>query len=139
MTEQLTCLTDQMTDKVTGPLIAANLAVLASLCGSEHLPDWHGAMLALEEIDEEPRKIDRMLLQLDLNGIFDEVSAVIFGKFTGECGTAEERRRVFLRFAERHPQAAFFDGLPFGHELPVHTFINGRDVSVANTGILSLR
>lgn len=110
MTARLTRVTEQMTAKVTGHFIAANLAVLTSLCGSKHLPRWTGAVLAVEDIDEEPRKIDRMLLQLDLCGIFDEVSAVVFGKFSGACGTPEERDRIFRRFAARHPRTAFFKG-----------------------------
>ena len=68
-TVQLSPVIPSVISSVTGGFVPVNLTVLASLCGSQWLPDWSGMILALEDIDEEPRKIDRMLLQLDLAGI----------------------------------------------------------------------
>ena len=107
-TAQLIPVIPSVISSVTGNFVPANLTVLASLCGSQWLPDWSGKILAVEDIDEEPRKIDRMLLQLELAGIFDSVAAVVFAGFSGDCGTPEERKRIFRRFADRHPDTPFF-------------------------------
>lgn len=123
---------------LSGPVFPVNLSVLCSLCGSDYLPDFRGAILVLEDIDEEARKIDRMLLQLELNGILDAVAGVVFAYFTGECGSTEDRARIFRRFARRHPGTAFFSGLPFGHELPTLSFLFGQDVCIDAGGILTL-
>ncbi|MBO5959530.1 MAG: LD-carboxypeptidase [Lentisphaeria bacterium] len=133
----LTPVISSVISSVTGDFVPVNLTVLASLCGSQWLPDWSGKILALEDIDEEPRKIDRMLLQLDLAGIFDFATAVVFGDFSGECGTAEERKRIFKRFAERHPGTPFFAGLPFGHALPSLSFAIGSSVTIRQDGTMT--
>lgn len=122
---------------VSGAFIPANLCVLTSLCGSPWLPDFSGAILAVEEIDEEPRKLDRMILQLEMNGIFDRAAAVVGGYFTGECGSENDRMRIFRRFAARHPDTPFFTGLPFGHERPGLSFVCGKTASIDANGVLT--
>lgn len=136
-TAQLTPVIPSVIPSVTGNFVPANLTVLANLCGSEWLPDWSGKILAPEDIDEEPRKIDRMLLQLELAGIFDSVAAVVFAGFSGDCGTPEERKRIFRRFAERHPDTPFFEGLTFGHALPSLSFAVGKSVTIRNDGLMT--
>lgn len=76
-----------------GELWGGNLTVLTSLIGSKYLPDFKGAILFLEEAKEEPYSIDRMLTQLKLAGIFDNVSGIIFGKCS-KC-LAEEPAKAF--------------------------------------------
>lgn len=70
--------------KGSGTLFGGNLSVLASLIGSEYLPDWKGKILFLEDVNEEPYRIDRMLTQLELAGVFSNVSGIILGGFR-EC------------------------------------------------------
>lgn len=64
-----------------GELYGGNLSVLTSLLGSEYLPDWAGKILFLEDVNEEPYQIDRMLTQLKLNGVFDKLNGIILGNF----------------------------------------------------------
>lgn len=66
----------------TGTLLGGNLTVLTSMMGSEYLPDWEGSILFLEDIGEEPYRIDRMLTQLKLNGILKKINGFIFGRCT---------------------------------------------------------
>lgn len=122
---------------VTGDFVPVNLTVLASLCGSPWLPDWSGKILAVEDVDEEPRKIDRMLLQLDLAGIPDKISALVFADFSGDCGSPEERERIFRRVAERHPGLPVFAGLNFGHALPSLSFAVGSPVTIRKDGLMT--
>jgi muramoyltetrapeptide carboxypeptidase len=63
-----------------GRLIGGNLAVLTSIIGSEYLPDFQDAILFIEEVNEAPYRIDRMLTQLKLAGILDKIKGIIVGK-----------------------------------------------------------
>jgi muramoyltetrapeptide carboxypeptidase len=65
--------------KATGQLIGGNLTVLTALAGSTYLPQFDGAILFLEDIDEAPYRIDRMLSTLKLMGALDKIAGVVFG------------------------------------------------------------
>ncbi|MBO0949499.1 S66 peptidase family protein [Fibrella forsythiae] len=65
-----------------GRLIGGNLTVLSHLIGTPYLPDWKGSILFLEDVQEEPYRVDRMMAQLKLAGILDQVAGVVFGKCT---------------------------------------------------------
>lgn len=65
-----------------GRLLGGNLTVLTSLLGSGYLPDWDGCILFLEDVEEAPYRIDRMLTQLRLAGILQKAQAVIWGHCT---------------------------------------------------------
>jgi muramoyltetrapeptide carboxypeptidase len=65
-----------------GRLLGGNLTVLTSLLGSPYVPSFEGAILVLEDTDEAPYRIDRMMTQLKLAGILDQVKGVVFGECT---------------------------------------------------------
>lgn len=65
----------------SGPLVAANLALLCSLLGTVYAPRLDGAVLLLEDVSEAPYRLDRMLTQLRLAGIFERISALVLGAF----------------------------------------------------------
>jgi len=73
---------------VRGRLVGGNLSILASMVGSQFLPDWKDAILFLEDDGEKIYRVDRMLTQLKLSGILDQISGVVFGKCTN-CGPDE--------------------------------------------------
>ena len=64
-----------------GILLGGNLSCICSLLGSKYLPDFSNSILILEECNEEPYKIDRMLTQLDNAAVFKKVKGIIFGSF----------------------------------------------------------
>lgn len=68
--------------KSSGRLLGGNLTVLAALVGTPYLPDFDGAILFLEDVDEAEYRIDRMLTQLSLSGILGRVAGVAFGQCT---------------------------------------------------------
>lgn len=68
--------------KASGILVGGNLSVLAGLIGSGYLPDWKGKILFLEEISEKIYAIDRMMSQLKLAGILDQLNGFVMGKCT---------------------------------------------------------
>lgn len=62
-----------------GRLMGGNLSLLVSLLGTRWEPDFAGSILLLEDVDESPARIDRMLTQLRLAGKLDGVRGVLFG------------------------------------------------------------
>ncbi|MCA9235092.1 MAG: LD-carboxypeptidase [Planctomycetales bacterium] len=78
-----------------GMLIGGNAAVFTGLAGSPYLPDSRGAILFLEDVGEQPYRIDRMLAQLKLSGYLDEVAGVLLGQFT-DCTAADEKPSLDL-------------------------------------------
>lgn len=74
--------------KANGKLFGGNLTVLVSMIGSQYLPSFQDSILFLEDIGENIYRIDRMLTQLKLSGILDEISGFIFGKCT-DCSAGE--------------------------------------------------
>jgi muramoyltetrapeptide carboxypeptidase len=71
--------------KATGPLIGGNLTMIASLMGTPYQPDTTNAIVFLEDVHEEPYRIDRMLTTLALGGMFDKAAGIIFGRCS-DCG-----------------------------------------------------
>jgi muramoyltetrapeptide carboxypeptidase len=71
-----------------GKLLGGNLSVLVSMIGSDYLPSFEDSILFLEDIGESVYRIDRMLTQLKMAGILDQLSGFIFGKCT-DCSAGE--------------------------------------------------
>lgn len=68
--------------KSSGRILGGNLTVLTAIIGSEFTPDWENVILFLEDVNEEIYRIDRMLTQLKLAGVLDQISGFVFGKCT---------------------------------------------------------
>lgn len=65
--------------KARGRLVGGNLTLISSTMGTPYEIDTRGAILMLEDIDEQPYAIDRMLTQLRLAGKLDEAAGIVFG------------------------------------------------------------
>ncbi|MFD2033942.1 LD-carboxypeptidase [Belliella marina] len=68
--------------KVEGRILGGNLTVLTALSGTPYLPDFKDSILFLEDISEDPYKIDRMFSTLKLNGTLDQIKGFVFGQCT---------------------------------------------------------
>ena len=64
-----------------GKLVGGNLALITSLMGTPYEIDFQDKLLFIEDIDEAPYKIDRMLTQLLLSDKFENVKGIILGVF----------------------------------------------------------
>lgn len=71
----------------TGRLMGGNLAMVSALAGTPYAADIRDALLFLEEVNEEPYRVDRMLMQLNLNQPFRSAAGIMLGIFEG-CGPA---------------------------------------------------
>jgi muramoyltetrapeptide carboxypeptidase len=85
-----------------GVLAGGNLSVLCGLMGSAYLPSWKNKILFLEETGEEPYRIDRMLTQLKLCGVLDEISGFVFGKCVKCVAEEPEKAFTFRQVLEQH-------------------------------------
>jgi muramoyltetrapeptide carboxypeptidase len=70
-----------------GPLFGGNLTLIATTMGTPYEIETAGRILFLEDVDEEPYSIDRMLTQLRLAGKLDSAAGLIFG----ECHDCQPR------------------------------------------------
>jgi muramoyltetrapeptide carboxypeptidase len=100
-----------------GVLAGGCLSVIVSALGTPYALDSRGRLLFLEEVNEKPFRIDRMLTQLRQAGVLDEVAGVIFGEMHG-CSAANNERvsvRDVIAEAFAHVSYPVAFGLPSGH------------------------
>lgn len=67
--------------KATGPLVVSNLTVATSLIGTPWFPQLEGCLLILEDVGEEPYRVDRLLTQWRTSGVLRGVVGVGLGHF----------------------------------------------------------
>lgn len=105
--------------RASGPLLGGNLTVLSALMGSDYLPDFSGAILFLEDVDEPEYSVDRMLTQLALAGVLKKAAGVVFGQCTNCRAGADTLSGFTLSEVLEHHLAPLgvpvFSGLDFGH------------------------
>jgi muramoyltetrapeptide carboxypeptidase len=108
-----------------GQIIGGNLSVLCATVGTPWQPPFRGRILFLEDVDERPYRIDRLLTHLLNAGLLQQVAGVAVGICTGcedPAGkrTRESRQTLKDVLAERlRPlDIPVVIGLPFGHTSP---------------------
>jgi muramoyltetrapeptide carboxypeptidase len=102
----------------TGRLYGGNLSIICSLIGTAYIPDFTNSILFLEETEEEPYRVDRLLTQLSMAGILDKLSGVVFGT-CAKC-EAEEPDKSFtldevLDFHFKNRRYPVIKGFAIGH------------------------
>jgi muramoyltetrapeptide carboxypeptidase len=65
---------------VEGKILGGNLTVLTALSGSNYYPDFQDAILFIEDVGEDPYRIDRMMSTLKLNGTLGKIKGFVFGQ-----------------------------------------------------------
>ncbi len=99
-----------------GPLLGGNLSVFTRLLGTAFMPPLDGGVLLLEDVSEQPYRLDRMWTHLELAGVFHKLKGIVLGQFIsceprdGGFTAAEVLRE--LAGATGLPCAA---GFPIGH------------------------
>lgn len=121
---------------VQGTLWGGNLAMLVSLIGTPWMPTIDKGILVLEDVNEHPFRVERMLLQLEYAGILNRQSAIVLGSFSGaapneyDAGYSLESVYAFLRSRLSVP---LITGLDFGHEQRTVTLPIGANATLKNT------
>ncbi len=125
----------------SGLLWGGNLSVLVALLGTPYFPSIDNGILFLEDVNEHPYRIERMLEQLRLAGVLARQQAILLGRFTGIRKVPGYDRGFGMPPVVGRLQqlvgVPVLSGLPFGHVptkvlLPVGAKIDlavdGRDV-----------
>lgn len=104
-----------------GRLSGGCLSMLAALVGAPEEPAYDGAILLLEDLNEEAYRVDRMLATLQRAGRFDRLAGILVGglrniTFGGSPDEGRLRRLLVERLGGLGVPVA--SGLPFGHVLP---------------------
>ncbi|MEU5940381.1 LD-carboxypeptidase [Micromonospora sp. NPDC047548] len=125
--------------RAAGPLLGGNLCLIAASIGTPDMPDLTGAVLLVEEVQEPPYKVDRMLTHLRRAGVLDGVAGVAVGQFT-ECADGWDTTIVDV-LAERLGDLGVpvLGGLPVGHGQGQLTVPLGTPATLdATTGTLTV-
>ena len=78
-----------------GRLVGGNLSLIAALCGTPYQLNPEGKVLLLEDVGEYVYRLDSMLTQLRLAGMFERCAGVVLGGFT-DCTEEYERYALHL-------------------------------------------
>ncbi|HCV41850.1 MAG TPA: LD-carboxypeptidase [Bacteroidetes bacterium] len=105
--------------KAVGRLVGGNLSIVVSLLGTHYFPRTTDAVLFLEDIGEEPYRVDRMMTQLRNAKVFSKCNAVLTGQFS-DCLPKDQAKpslsvEEILDEVARHAGRPFISNLPFAH------------------------
>lgn len=127
------------TSSLTGLLWGGNLTVVAGLVGTPYLPSnkqTQGGILFLEDVNEHPYRIERMMMQLLDAGILANQGAILLGGFSAyrlydnDKGYSLERAIEAIR--KRLPEETpILTGLPFGHQVNKLTLPVGASANLS--------
>ena len=125
--------------KATGRLLGGNLTLITATLGTEYAIGAKGVVLFLEDIEEAPYRVDRMLSQLRLGGVLDQVSGVILGDFTYKNGSEQKQMEaVFHDYFDKAKYPVVWN-FPVGHIANNATLPQGVMVELdADTGSLKI-
>ena len=128
--------------QVRGTLWGGNLCIVNSMLGTKHFPRVKGGVLFLEDVNEQPYRIERNLLQLHQAGVLDAQKAVVLGAFSAYRKSPLDRGYNFktvVQYLRTLTKTPILTGLPFGHVQPkvtlpvgarVTLIVEGRDVLI---------
>jgi muramoyltetrapeptide carboxypeptidase len=117
-----------------GTLWGGNLAMVCALLGTPFFPKVDGGILFLEDVNEHPFRIERMLTQLLHAGVLDRQKAIVFGHVNGYKLFPKDRGfdlPAVYRWLGKQTTTPIVTGLPFGHADPVLTLPHGARIGLA--------
>lgn len=123
-----------------GPLWGGNLTMLCSLIGTRHFPKAariRGGLLFIEDVNEHPYRVERMLLQLAQCSVLASQRALLVGDLGGWKPSPLDRGYRVATMLDRvreHVRIPILTGLPFGHVPTKLSLPLGRRVTLAVQG-----
>lgn len=99
--------------RAAGVVTGGNASLLAGAAGGPDRPRGDGAIVLLEDVTEDPYRLDRIVTQLRRAGWFDHAAGIALGTWV-DCGPPERVRAVLAdRLGDLGVPIAW--GLDFGH------------------------
>jgi muramoyltetrapeptide carboxypeptidase len=119
--------------RARGPLLGGNLSIVAALLGSPYLPSFDGAILFLEDINEDIYRVDRMMTSLKLAGVLEKIRGFVFGTCE-ECEPGEGYGSLTVEEVfDDHIKplgVPAWRGAMIGHRMPQFTLPVGVEVEI---------
>ena len=116
-----------------GELIGGNLSVIYSVIGSSSNLISNDKILFLEDVDEYLYHLDRMMMNLKRNGIFDNINGLIIGSFNdmkdNEISFNKTAYEIIFDIVKSYNFPVFF-GFPAGHEKDNYPLVLGEKVEM---------
>ena len=103
---------------VGGTAWGGNLAMIVSLLGTEYFPVIDDGILFIEDVNEHPYRVERMLLQLMQAGVLQRQKALVLGDFSNYVLSPADNGYDFdamLAYLRATLPLPVLTGLQFGH------------------------
>jgi muramoyltetrapeptide carboxypeptidase len=121
-----------------GRLLGGNLTLITSTLGTKFATEPEGAILFIEDIEEAPYRVDRMLSQLRLAGVLDKIAGLIIGDFTYKDGAEQSQMdAVFHDYFGKAKYPVLWK-FPLGH-IPNNASLPHGGLAELNADAASLR
>jgi muramoyltetrapeptide carboxypeptidase len=123
---------------VKGVSTGGNLSTIISTLGTSLQPDWSGKIVFLEDTCETTYRIDRMLTQLKIAGMFDDIEALILGDFSHGLGLdrimdMRHHEAIWKRAIELvEKETTLWGKFPIGHGRENFTIPFGVEITINN-------
>lgn len=127
--------------KTEGKLIGGCLSLVSFLQGTPYCPDFTGSILFLEDVGEQPYKIDRYFAHLKQAGVFEKISGLILGDFL-DCENEDGENGFSIQFLIKEyfadaPYPVIYN-FPYGHDdIKISMPIGAHTIIDTNTNYLS--
>ena len=116
-----------------GKLIGGNLSVIYSVIGSSSSLMSDDKILFLEDLDEYLYHLDRMMMSLKRNGIFDKIKGLIIGSFSNmndnEISFGKSAYEIIFDVVKVYDFPVYF-GFPAGHQKDNFPLLFGNHVEM---------
>ena len=131
-------LTNSEPKMIAGTIWGGNLSVVSALAGSEYLPRIDGGIVFLEDVGEQAYRIERMLYDLYLAGVFKSQQAIVFGALSGTGEDSYDKRydvATVIRQLHELTGLPIYSGMSFGHIGQKHSFPLGARCQISPNAI----
>lgn len=120
--------------EATAPLLGGNMAVLNGLIGTPFDMFKPGTILFIEDVSEPIYKIERMMYQLKLSGILEQLSGLIVGDFTEYSPDIdnESMESMIAGMVREYDYPVAF-GVPFGHAKNIMPLVESIEATLTVT------
>ena len=126
-------------ENINGELVGGNLSILYSLTGTPAQIDTKGKILFIEDLDEYLYHIDRMMMNLKLSGMFENLKALLVGGMTdmhdNTVPFGKTAKEIIIDAVSEYDYPVIFD-VPAGHTKNNYALIFGKEVEVKEQEML---
>ena len=118
--------------RARGPLTGGCLSNFASLLGTPHMPELKGRILLLEDVNERPYRLDRLLWQCEQANVFRRIHGLLLGEFPNCFKDEGEKAAFYGRWREKLAARripVLYD-MPFGHAASAQVLPLGANAEI---------